>query len=94
MSKTKNNQDFSPILKLSERVTLAICIVAINAAFAFMGVFFTFSWVFFLILLADLALLVAGQLPDIFKRLTIFISIVGAIVALLFVIASHPWLFK
>jgi hypothetical protein len=94
MPKTQNKQATVSNLKLPERVTLAVCIVAIAAAFALMGVFFTFSWMFFLILIADLAVLVTGRLSDTTKRLTLFISVIGAVVALLFAIASHPWIFR
>ena len=94
MSKNKNEQEPISTLRISERATLAACVIAIGAAFALMGVFFTFSWIFFLILIADLTLLVIGRAPDRPKRFTIFISIIGAIMALLFTIASHPWFFQ
>lgn len=81
-------------LTLTERVTLAICVVVIAAAFALIGVFFMFSWAFFLIFITDLALLVSGKIPDATKRFALFVSVVGAILALLFIVTSHPWLFR
>lgn len=93
MPKTQNKQATVSNLQLSERVTLAVCIVTIAMAFALMGVFFTLSWMFFLILIADLAVLVTGRLSDTTKQLTLFISVIGAVVALLFATASHLWIF-
>ena len=81
-------------LNLPERATLAVCVLVIGTAFALMGVFFTFSWIFFLIFAADLTILVAGKLPDTTKRFTLFVSVAGATLALAFAIASHPWLFR
>jgi|GEM_PF-6537318 len=94
MVKPRNTQDntAASTLKLLERITLAICVVTIGAAFALMGVFFTVSWLFFLIFIADLTTLVIGRVPDITKRLILFISVIGAVLALGFVMASHPWL--
>jgi len=94
MAKNQSKQDTPVTLKLSERATLAACVAAIGIAFALMGVFFTASWLFFLLFLTDLVVLVSGKLSDTTKRFTLFISVTGAAVALVFAFASRPWIFQ
>lgn len=94
MPKAQNNQPSQSDLKLTERVTLVSCIITIAAAFALMGVFFTLSWVFLLIFIADLVALSINKVPSNSKPLLLFISIIGAVIALLFVAVSRPWVFQ
>lgn len=86
MSKTKLQS--SNNLTLVERATLVSCATAIGLAFGFLGLFYTFSWAFLMILLVDLIVLVKGTLSETTKRLVVGVSVIAALLAISFIVIS------
>lgn len=91
---SKQQKATTPNLKDPERITLAASAAVIILSFIVIGTpYVTFSWMFLLIVVADLIVLVRGEQSEIVRRIVLLFSILGALFAVWYAIGAHfPWL--